>query len=130
MTPEETRSRREAYQGILGYGLLAIRAAAYQQRPELCEIEAEHLHNIPSLLDEINERRHIYYIMAERPCYLERVREHADRNYLSGTVERYKEPWALLMKFATLAQEAINQELEQQAGQLPPEDTPSDGVST
>ena len=100
MTPEDIERRRQAYRTILGFGLLAIRAAACRSDAELCEIEADHLHNIPSLLDETNEARHIYYAQAEREMYLDRVRGRADRNYLSSTVDRYEAPWAVLTALA------------------------------
>jgi len=106
MRPEQTQSRRDAYQAILGFGLLAIRAAACRGDATVCEIEADHLHNIPSLLDEPDQARHLYYVQAERPDYLDRIREHADRNYLNSTVDRYEAPWAVLMAFATQAQDA------------------------
>jgi hypothetical protein len=35
---------------------------AYAGQIELCRIEADHLHNIPTLLGEANEDRHVYYI--------------------------------------------------------------------
>ncbi len=120
MKTEAIRDRREAYTFILTQGLIAIRDFGSCGRdPELCRIEADHLHNIPSLMDEMNEHRHIYYAVKERTLYLERVQALADKDYLHVTVELYKRPWILLMKLALGAQEQINMELEQHLGTLP-----------
>ena len=55
-------TRSEAYKHILAMGLLALRDRAPRfNSPRLIEIEAEHLHNIPSLIDEDNLQRHFYY---------------------------------------------------------------------
>ncbi len=60
--------RQKAYAEILSVGLLSIRA--FSGRSELCFIEADHLHNIPSLIFETNEDRHRYYILQERSAYV------------------------------------------------------------
>jgi len=44
--PNVTR-RNEIYLSILARGLLSIRGAGYHGQHRLCEIEADHLHNIP-----------------------------------------------------------------------------------
>jgi len=67
-------SRNELYLHILEFGLLNIRAAAFFENTRLCEIEADHLHNIPSLIDEGSEFRHEYYFDKERALYLERLK--------------------------------------------------------
>ena len=35
---------------ILGVGLLRIRALGWDQNPDRCALEADHLHNIPSII--------------------------------------------------------------------------------
>jgi hypothetical protein len=116
MTPEDINHRKDAYQRILSVGLLAIRdRATTLNSVKIAEIEADHLHNIPSLLEETNEHRHIFYAHKERGLYLQRIHEHADQNYLDYVVRFYQEPWEILLKFAIAAQEAINKELEQDA---------------
>lgn len=113
MNSKETKERREAYAQILTYGLIAIRDfGSFGRNPELCRIEADHLHNIPSLVDEPNERRHIYYAVEERSLYMERVQALADQDYLHVTVERYRKPWIILMKYALREQEKLNNKLE------------------
>lgn len=114
MTHEEIKRRKEAYQRILSVGLLAIRdRATTLNSVKIAEIEADHLHNIPSLLEETNEHRHIFYAHKERNLYLQRIRDHADQNYLDYVVRLYQEPWEILLKSAIAAQEAINQGFEQ-----------------
>ncbi len=83
--------RDKAYVQILHFGLLRLRDAAELGKVEYCAVEAEHLHNIPSLIGEPNEGRHDYYIEKERGFYLERV----DRSIpgIDFTLRRYAEPW-------------------------------------
>ncbi len=54
--------RQQAYLDLLHRGLVSVRIFAHADRVELCRIEADHLHNIPTLLHEDNEHRHRYYI--------------------------------------------------------------------
>jgi hypothetical protein len=68
------QTRQQAYATLLHHGLIAIRSFAWDGRVKLCEIEADHLHNIPSLLEESNEARHRYYLEAERTSYLDRLK--------------------------------------------------------
>jgi len=68
------RPRPEIYAQILKWGLLQIRNDADAGKTELCSIEANHLHNMPSLIDEDNEQRHKYYFESERTLYLEHLK--------------------------------------------------------
>jgi hypothetical protein len=131
MTPEESRIRREAYERVLSIGLLAIRdVAARRGQADVCEVEADHLHNIPSLLDETNEHRHVYYAVHERGLYLARIRASADETYLDRTVKLYEEPWKVILGCAMRSQKEINKELEQQVRRVSSEGAPSDEPST
>ncbi|MEM8945981.1 MAG: hypothetical protein AAGD11_12465 [Planctomycetota bacterium] len=89
-----TDSRDEIYLLILHYGLLRLREAARAGLSAYCEVEADHLHNLPSLVGERNEHRHTYYFEKERTLYLERVdRSVPDIGY---TLSRYDELWTQL----------------------------------
>jgi hypothetical protein len=92
--------RLRAYLELLGWGLLAIRDDARGGRIALCKIEADHLHNIPTLLEEPNERRHLFYILQERGRYLERLKELGASEYLERRVNRYSESWLVLASIA------------------------------
>ncbi len=83
--------RDQIYIRILEHGLLRLRDASLLRMVEYCAIEAEHLHNLPSLIGEANERRHEYYFEKERPCYLERVDRFVPG--LDFTLRRYEECW-------------------------------------
>ena len=73
------------YLRLLTHGLIAIRNAAETGDVARCRAEAEHVHNIPSLIGETNMDRHIHYATQERTAYIEWVlssgceelREHA-----------------------------------------------------
>ena len=83
--------RDQIYIRILEHGLLRLRDAGLLGMTEYCAIEAEHLHNLPSLIGEANERRHEYYFEKERPYYLERVNRSVPGFDL--TLRRYEECW-------------------------------------
>jgi hypothetical protein len=72
--------RQRAYLELLERALVAIRNHAHTRDATLCAIEADHIHNIPSLLDEANELRHRFYIVKERGLYLARLRERGRRS--------------------------------------------------
>lgn len=87
-------TRDEAYIWILQHGLQCMRDCSALGLVDYCAIESEHLHNIPSLLGEINESRHEYYLQQERARYL----AHVDLNIegLRFTLDRYTESWTVL----------------------------------
>ncbi len=95
-----TTPRDQAYRDILERGLVAIRNAAQGGLTALCAIEADHIHNIPSLLDETNESRHHYYITAERTGYLEQLKRLDAHQYLEQQLIWYWEPWSVLARHA------------------------------
>ena len=92
------RTRDEVYRDILGFGLLHVRNAAYSGDAHTCEIEADHLHNLPSLIGEPNELRHRYYYDNERTLYLERmaVQDSSAAERARFTLARYHDLWAEL----------------------------------
>jgi hypothetical protein len=61
-----TSQRDSVYLHILHFGLLRLRDAAGAGYAEYCRVEADHLHNLPSLIGEQSESRHDYYYHAER----------------------------------------------------------------
>jgi hypothetical protein len=92
--------REQAYLDILHRGLVLLRGLAGAGDTALCRIEADHLHNIPTLLHEDNERRHVYYIRHERGLYLLRLRERGAAQYLEQVAIWYSEPWRVLASAA------------------------------
>ena len=88
--------RDRAYLDLLHYGLVLVRNVAHSGRLDLCRVEADHLHNIPTLLGEANEHRHVYYIEGERELYLERLRTLGATEYLDQAAVWYSEPWRVL----------------------------------
>jgi len=83
---------------------LSIRELAYAGKTALCEIEADHLHNIPSVFNEANEARHHCYIVPERKHYLEKLKAHGDAEYLGERMMLYGDPWKVL---ATVARDEL-----------------------
>jgi hypothetical protein len=100
MKPFVMQARQQAYAEILRWGLLAIREAAYAGKTKLCEIEADHIHNLPSLLDEPNEARHHCYVVQERAYYLDRLGQVGDAEYAANRKRYYEQPWKVLTALA------------------------------
>lgn len=92
--------RERAYLDLLHHGLVFLRNFAHFGNAELCRIEADHLHNIPTLLHEDNELRHEYYIRGERGLYLQRLRNVGVPEYLEQVAIWYAEPWRILASAA------------------------------
>ena len=55
---------------ILGRSLLRIRALGGEKTADVCTAEADHVHNIPSLITHYSKDRLRYYLEVERPCFL------------------------------------------------------------
>jgi hypothetical protein len=63
---------------ILRVGLLRVRAAAYDGRAEECALEADHLHNVPALLEHLRLEELRYYYTVERPGFIQRTKARVD----------------------------------------------------
>src|SRR5262245_42832810 len=55
---------------IMTRGLLAIRAAGWQNNSKRCAIESDHLHNLPALIASYSADRLAYYWEAERISFM------------------------------------------------------------
>ncbi len=98
----ESLDRDKAYLRMLRCGLVMLRNTAHTDRIDLCRIEAEHLHEIPTLVGEPNERRHEYYLRGTRELYLESLRELGAGEYLESANIWYFEPWQVLESVAKI----------------------------
>jgi hypothetical protein len=58
---------------ILKFGLLNIRYHAERKNAERCAIEADHLHNIPGLLQNFSVDLMRFYIDIEMPQYIREI---------------------------------------------------------
>jgi hypothetical protein len=100
----EPKTRDQAYLILLRFGLIWVRDLAWSGRIDLCEIEADHLHNIPSLIGETSEDRHTYYLDVERGLYLERLHALEVTEFMAEYLERvdilYSGPWRVLADIA------------------------------
>ncbi|RYX86133.1 hypothetical protein EON83_02625 [bacterium] len=76
------KSREKVYLDILTQGLLIIRSAAFQGDSEQCHIEADHLHNIPELLQHLDkEELHDFYWSITRADYIQRSKPEYSCSY-------------------------------------------------
>jgi hypothetical protein len=55
---------------LIRTGILRIRAAGWENQPELCAHEADHIHNLPRLLQDYAPELLDYYWNVERPAYV------------------------------------------------------------
>jgi hypothetical protein len=92
--------RQRAYLDLLAHGLVRLRDSAYAGNIELCRIEPDHLHTIPTLLYENNEHRHEYYIRGERGLYLRRLHEIGASDYMQNILTMNSHSWAVLAEAA------------------------------
>jgi hypothetical protein len=61
------------YGRLLQVGFIVLRQAVWSNDPEWAQVEVQHLHNIPSLINEPNIQRHRYFWYQERGQYIEWV---------------------------------------------------------
>jgi hypothetical protein len=90
---ERMKELDKIYLEILRSGLVAIRDAADSGDLHRCKAEAEHLHNLPSLLGEQNKERHLYYVSTERTAYLEWVLSTKRRDLMEFVSMAYFPYW-------------------------------------
>ncbi len=88
----------EILQDMLQLGLLRIRSAGWSNDPSAAAAEADHLHNLPSLLKDFSWDRLLYYWDAERPAYLAQASDDGSRAFehcwqrLHTAMELHKKP--------------------------------------
>ena len=63
---------------ILSRAMLWIRVAGWNNRPEYCAIEADHIHILPSLLPSYSRELLEHYLEVTRPSYLDQLGESQD----------------------------------------------------
>jgi len=93
---EPAQPRDRAYLDLLHHGLVLLRSAANGGQVQLCRIEAEHLHEVPTLIGEANEHRHLYYLRGTRGLYLQQLRELEASDYLEQVAIWYSQAWQVL----------------------------------
>src|SRR4051794_19292143 len=85
---------------ILYVGLLRVRNAGSAGDAALCMIEADHLHNLPALLQNPAEDLLEFYLETERDAYLRQLGDHraADNHHLD--VRAFERSWSVLEQHA------------------------------
>lgn len=109
---EVLTSRDRAYLDLLHHGLVLIRNFACGGRLEVAPVEAEHLHEVPTLVGEDNERRHVYYLRGTRGLYLQQLRALGDTEYMEQVSLWYSGPWRVLADAAGWQMSVWDQDAE------------------
>ena len=65
--------RNELYLLILKWGLHRIRDAGHAGDHRHCDVEADHLHNVPSYVGGGDAANHLYYLTKEVPFYISKI---------------------------------------------------------
>lgn len=79
------------YCELLKIGFIVMRQVSEARDPEWMTAEIELLHNVPSLINETNSKRHEYFWMKERTAYLEWVNS-PGRELQRSRMATYYEP--------------------------------------
>jgi hypothetical protein len=90
----------EVLTAILQTGLLRIRASAWANESERCAIEADHLHNLPSLLAQYSPDLLRYYWVVERTAFLNQSADQDVSSFepLWNQLERLLKQYAIAVK--------------------------------
>ena len=111
-----------AYHAILEFGLIGMRNHSANRLYgwwEYLAAEIDHLHNIPSYMNEHNLLRHAYYYCTERPSYLEFM--HSLLDHIANTendlhidgfefvLKRHQENWLVIRESLLPYAEVINE---------------------
>ena len=85
---------REGLAQILEIACLTIRAAARNGDAKYCDVEANHVHNLPDLLRTFDRKKLKYYLDVTRAEYLESLRQ-----FPGATADPYKPIWSRLESY-------------------------------
>lgn len=116
---EALTPRDRAYLDLLHQGLVFLRNATRGGRTKFAAIESEHLHEVPTLIGQDGESRHLYYLRGTRSLYLDQLRELGDAEYLKQVSIWYSRPWRLLAEAAGWHLPAWDQDAEPSAAPDP-----------
>jgi len=67
---EREQEIKQILLNILQIGILNARAAAWGNDSERCAIEADHIHNLPSLVRDLEMKRLLYYYDISRSSFI------------------------------------------------------------
>lgn len=81
------------YSTVLHHGLLIVRDCLTLNAFDWAIIEVEHLHNLPSLMNENNVFRHRYYYEKERTSYLDLLADVGPTNVKTRVKLIYEPAW-------------------------------------
>jgi hypothetical protein len=87
------RELDKLYLNMLKFGFVLLRQAASIGQYRWLEAELELLHNVPSLIGEVNVSRHLYFWREERDMYLTTLSEIGSADICSRSKAYYSPIW-------------------------------------
>lgn len=93
-------SQLSALPGFLGVfrcldcGIARAKRAIESDDLRQCEIEMEHIHNLPSLIDTAIEKTRDYYLEKQRPHFLNKLENHYGPEMKQNAANEFREPWS------------------------------------
>ena len=89
----------EILAAILETGLLHIRSLAWSAKAVDCAIEADHIHNLPTLISDYSVEKLRYYWCVERLSYIDQIASDqlAGWNPLWERLRRHAEPLGMVL---------------------------------
>jgi hypothetical protein len=79
------------YVRLLSVGFLVLQQAVDSGDLDWIRTEVEFLHNVPSLIGEMNIKRHRYFWLGERALYLERMSAH-ESDWQQSRIQTFYQP--------------------------------------
>jgi len=88
----------DGYKMLLNVGFIVLRDAIQSGTAEWANAEMEMLHNIPSLIGELNAERHKYYWHHERKIYMDWILKYGSEQARSRMLTFYEPTWEAMSK--------------------------------
>lgn len=89
-------SRSAALLQLLTLGMSRLSQALEQEDLEWAAIEADHVHNIPAMLDTFKQSALSYYLERERPLLQDRITERLGFHQATYDWKTLREAWSIL----------------------------------
>src|ERR1051326_7351653 len=84
---------------VIAIGILRIRSAGWAGDAALCAIEADHIHNLPHLLQHFSDDLLKFYWEIERPAYERHIAAHSKSSEIPLDTVRFHQVWQEIERY-------------------------------